>query len=142
MIINIFTNSSVIIITYTISKIIIWFRLNTTNSSNSVTYETGLNSLLSVVDSYQVTCSLTSLTKIDVSSHLIPGGGAEGGADRGGVWSEGFTHSGRTSCPRLPPYLLLQVIRRLVFAVMIHLQESEHLRRRAYARLKDGWGWH
>ena len=33
---------------------ILWIRLNTTNSTKPVTYETGLNSLLAVVDSYQV----------------------------------------------------------------------------------------
>ena len=37
----------------------IWSRLNTTNSTSSVTYETGLNSLLAVVDSYQVSSSFT-----------------------------------------------------------------------------------
>ena len=38
-----------------------WSRLNTTNSTSSVSYETGLNSLLSVVDSYQASSSIILL---------------------------------------------------------------------------------
>ena len=78
-----------------------WSRLNTTNST--VTYETGLNSLLAVVDSYQVSSSMILVTPVECHSDVdvddidltltpTPGGGVEGGSDRGGGRSKSFSH--------------------------------------------------
>ena len=95
-----------------------WSRLNTTNSTSSVTYETGLNSLLSVVDSYQASSSIILLDPcwlfLFVDDPDIdpahPGGGVEGGSDGGDGRSKSFSHCRQPSQPQLAPYLLLQVM--------------------------------
>ena len=124
---------------------ILWIRLNTTNSTKPVAYETGLNSLLAVVDSYQVStlfdCVLTSkdhiLTFLTWQVEVLKVDLTE---EKSGGQRVSLTVAG---LPRLdsPPTCFYRWLGCTYNYTTPSYQESEHLRGESNARLQDGGGW-